>query len=170
MLPRVFVVKALHGGELLRIRNFEPKDLDRVMKISREGNLEGTSAIYLEVYEMCPEGFLVAEVGSYGVVGFVVVLLSTPAEGRIFAIAVDRDFRERGIATELLNAAFDILMSWGAKSVRLEVRVNNYVARRLYRKLGFSDFGYVPAYYSDGEAAILMRKPLSDKAKSSMRA
>ncbi|MHC1579833.1 MAG: GNAT family N-acetyltransferase [Candidatus Alkanophagales archaeon] len=159
MLPKVFAVRVLRDGGLLRIRNFELKDLDRVMKISREGNLEGTSAIYLEIYETCPEGFLVAEVGGV-VVGFVVALLSTPEEGRIFAIAVDRDFRRRGIATELLNVAFDLIRSWGARSVRLEVRAHNYAARRLYRKLGFVDFGYVPAYYSDGEAAILMRKPL----------
>jgi ribosomal-protein-alanine N-acetyltransferase len=45
----------------------------------------------------------------------------------------------------------------GALSATLEVRVSNKKAQSLYSMLGFRMIGVCPAYYADGEAAIIMR-------------
>ena len=45
----------------------------------------------------------------------------------------------------------------GAMSATLEVRVSNRKAQNLYTLLGFRMVGICPAYYADGEAAIIMR-------------
>jgi ribosomal protein S18 acetylase RimI-like enzyme len=50
-----------------------------------------------------------------------------------------------------------IFRQMGALSATLEVRVSNKKAQALYYTLGFQMFGIVPAYYSDGEAAIIMK-------------
>jgi len=44
--------------------------------------------------------------------------------------------------------------------VYLEVRVSNTPAISLYEKLGFRVVGRIPRYYSDGEDAYIMARPL----------
>ena len=45
----------------------------------------------------------------------------------------------------------------GAKKMTLEVRVSNYIAQSLYRKLGFKDGAIRKGYYSDNlEDALVM--------------
>ena len=58
----------------------------------------------------------------------------------------------------LLKAAFNILRKRKIGFVRLEVRVSNTIAQRLYRSTGFMEIGFIPFYYKDGEGAIVMRK------------
>jgi len=146
-------------GLAIRIRNFERPDIRRVKEIEEESLLDGDAELYLELYEEWLEGFLVAERDDE-VIGFVVLVLTPEGEGRVFAIAVDSRYRGKGVGRALLKAAFNTLRKRKIGYVRLEVRVSNHIAQRLYRSLGFIEVGFIPFYYKDGEGAIVMRKVL----------
>jgi ribosomal-protein-alanine N-acetyltransferase len=146
-------------GIKIKIRNFEMPDIRRVMEIEEESSLDGDSALYMELYEDWPAGFMVVE-NDDSVIGFVVLVLTLEGDGRIFALAVDSRYRGWGVGRVLLKLAFNTLRKRKIGFVRLEVRVSNQIAQRLYRSMGFIDVGFIPFYYKDGEGAVLMRKVL----------
>lgn len=64
-------------------------------------------------------------------------------------------FRQRGIGAALLQASErQAHMAY----MRLNVRISNHSAIRLYRSLGYKESGVWPAYYQDGEDALVMEK------------
>jgi ribosomal-protein-alanine N-acetyltransferase len=146
-------------GLPITVRQFGMPDIRRVMEIEENSFLEGDAALYLDLYEEWPRGFLVAE-HEDRVIGFAVLVLTPEGDGRIFAIAVDSNYRGRGVGRTLLKAAFNTLRKRKIGFVRLEVRVSNHVAQQLYRSTGFMEIGFIPFYYKDGEGAIVMRKVL----------
>jgi ribosomal-protein-alanine N-acetyltransferase len=146
-------------GLPITLREFEMADIRRVMEIEEHSFLEGDAALYLDLYEEWPQGFLVAE-HEDRVIGFAVLVLTPEGDGRIFAIAVDSNYKGRGVGRTLLKAAFNTLRKRKIGFVRLEVRVGNHVAQQLYRSTGFMEIGFIPFYYKDGEGAIVMRKVL----------
>ena len=146
-------------GLPITLRPFDTPDIRRVMEIEEYSFLEGDAALYLDLYEEWPQGFLVAE-HEDRVIGFLVLVLTPEGDGRIFAIAVDSQYRGRGVGRALLKAAFNTLRKRKIGFVRLEVRVSNHIAQQLYRSTGFMEIGFIPFYYKDGEAAIVMRKVL----------
>lgn len=80
-------------------------------------------------------------------------------EGYIYNVAVDSDFRCRGVASALINE----LVTYGKKHnfafLTLEVRESNLAARSLYSKFGFIKVGERKNYYSEpAENAVLMTK------------
>ncbi len=153
------VVVTTPRGCTITLRNFEKQDITRVMEIEEASLLEGDPTLYLELYEEWPEGFLVAECEEK-VIGFVVLVMTPEGDGRVFAIAVDSQHRGRGVGRTLLRAAFNTLRKRKIGYVRLEVRVSNNIAQRLYRSMGFMEIGFIPFYYKDGEGALMMRKVL----------
>ncbi|MCK4475949.1 MAG: ribosomal protein S18-alanine N-acetyltransferase [Methanophagales archaeon] len=153
------IIVSTSKGSVIKIRNFEMPDIRRVMEIEEESFLDGESELYIEMYEEWPEGFLVAEKEDK-VIGFVVVVLTPEGEGRVFALAVDSQYRGEGVGRTLLKAAFGVLRKRKIGYMRLEVRVSNQIAQRLYRSMGFMEIGFVPFYYKDAEGAIVMRKVL----------
>jgi ribosomal-protein-alanine N-acetyltransferase len=94
------------------------------------------------------------------VAGFVLGFKHTPFEGRVFWLAVRPGFHSRGIGMRLMLEVLQRFRQMGALSATLEVRVSNKKAQSLYFMLGFRMIGICPAYYSDGEAAIIMRMRL----------
>ena len=56
-------------------------------------------------------------------------------------VAVHHDWRGRGIAGELVEAALGEVATRDGRWVGLEVRADNQVARRLYERLGFREVG-----------------------------
>ena len=77
--------------------------------------------------------------------------------GWIATIAVDSNFRRRGIGTALLHACE---IQLGVPRSRLTVRTSNQGAIILYEKEGYRTIDVWKAYYSDGEDAIVMEKTL----------
>ncbi len=153
------IIVSTTKGSVIKIRNFEMPDIRRVMGIEEESFLDGESEMYIEIYREWPDGFLVAEKEDK-VIGFVVVVLTPEGESRIFALAVDSRYRGKGVGRALLKVAFSMLRQIKIGYVRLEVRVSNQVAERLYRSMGFMEIGFIPFYYQNGEGAIVMRKVL----------
>ena len=66
-------------------------------------------------------------------------------------------FRRRGIARELVGRVASDARNLGARTASLEVRASNEGAQGFYRTLGFEGVGERPRYYSDGEAALIMK-------------
>ena len=76
-------------------------------------------------------------------------------------IAVDLDFRRRGIADGLLERLFELTRRDQRRGYTLEVRVSNAGAIRLYERLGFLASGVRRGYYTDNreDALIMWRDP-----------
>ncbi|WP_127018125.1 ribosomal protein S18-alanine N-acetyltransferase [Anoxybacter fermentans] len=86
------------------------------------------------------------------------------SEVHITNIAVKPSHRRRGIAKKLINFLITQAKERGVTAVTLEVRVSNYPAQKLYRKLGFKEVGVRPKYYQDNnEDALIMWKVLTKK-------
>ena len=97
------------------------------------------------------DGVAVAYVGSQ----------SCPPEADVMNVAVAPAFRRQGIGEGLMIALMDALRDKGMESLTLEVRASNSPAIALYDRLGFTEVGRRPNYYTDPrEDALIMRKEL----------
>ena len=95
------------------------------------------------------------------VVGYA-ALLCAADEGNLVSIGVDEEFREMGIATELLDILYEAALHRGVTSINLEVRPSNNAAICLYEKEGFEYVGKRPRFYRDPEEdAFLYIKQLN---------
>jgi ribosomal-protein-alanine N-acetyltransferase len=78
-------------------------------------------------------------------------------EAHIINIAVNSEYRRKGVAKTLLSRTLDYAKSAKAKKATLEVRVSNISAQNLYEKLGFKKVVIRRRFYPDnGEDAYLM--------------
>lgn len=78
-------------------------------------------------------------------------------EAHISTIAVDPEYRRRGVGQLLLVTAIERAIQLNARLMSLEVRVSNITAQSLYHKYGFKVVGSQPRYYSDNrEDALIM--------------
>jgi ribosomal protein S18 acetylase RimI-like enzyme len=95
--------------------------------------------------------------------GAVCVLLAANGRrrwGRLYSLAVDPQYRNRGVARRLLATSFAWLREQGVTIVRAEVKSTNGAARRLYADLGFTEDGVLPDYYGPGDLGIRLCRPL----------
>lgn len=108
--------------------------------------------------------FLIAEFGGTPA-GYAMILFRRGAAvARLYSIAVDPEYRGRGVAVTLLDEAAQAAAARGADRLRLEFRPSNAAAGRLYERAGFTLLERRPAYYDDGEDAIRMEKRLAPRA------
>src|SRR5207245_11460102 len=63
--------------------------------------------------------------------------------GSVEVLAVEEQYRRKGIATLLLNRLFTVFREKEIDTVTLSVPADEYVAKELYDKLGFETRGYV---------------------------
>lgn len=76
-------------------------------------------------------------------------------------IAVHPDYRNRGVATELIMELTQQLKKRGSRGLMLEVRESNSAAISLYEKHGFVQVGCRRNYYRNPrENALILRKEL----------
>jgi ribosomal-protein-alanine N-acetyltransferase len=150
--------QGMPGGRLV-IRRFVPGDMTPALDIDAEVYGGYDPSIFATFYEYHPSTTLVAEMHGK-VAGFMLGFKHTALEGRIFWLAVRPGHQNQGIATRLLLEELKIFRQMGAISATLEVRIGNRKAQSLYSSLGFEIAGICPSYYSDGEAAIVMKKRL----------
>jgi [ribosomal protein S18]-alanine N-acetyltransferase len=75
----------------------------------------------------------------------------------VMNVAVAPEYREQGIATQLLERLFEVTADDQRRGYTLEVRVSNHAAIRLYERLGFEPRGLRRGYYTDNrEDALIM--------------
>jgi len=82
-------------------------------------------------------------------------------EAHITTLAVEENYRRRGIASLLLEKLHSKAVQMGAHRILLEVRQSNFAARSLYEKYGFSVAAVRRRYYLD-EDGLLMIKEISN--------
>ncbi len=102
--------------------------------------------------------FLVSdEVGTLS--GYILVILRRGTRlARLYSLAVDPAYQGRGLASSLIELAEQSARDAGALYMRLEVAGNNDGAIKLYRKLGYTQFGSYQDYYEDHSDALRMEK------------
>ena len=84
-------------------------------------------------------------------------------EIHILKIAVDKDYRQLGIGTILMNDTLDHYKQKGANHAVLEVRTDNDSAIKMYEKFGFFPLRIRTNYYREtGEDALVMMLDLED--------
>ncbi len=147
------------GNGPVLIRVFKPNDLAEALDIDREVFGGYDPSIFTAFYEYHPATTLIAEINGR-VAGFVLGFKHMPLEGRVFWLAVRPAYQNMGVGTKLLATILSVFRRMGAVSATLEVRVSNKKAQSLYSGMGFRMISIYPGYYSDGEAAIIMRKQL----------
>jgi len=152
------------------LRGFNPGDLDAVMNINRVCLPENYAPyFFMDTFNTLPESFIVAESQSQ-VVGYIMCRiehgfsdmkkLRFARKGHIVSVAVVPEYRNLGIGYSLVQQALAALSSHRADECYLEVRVGNYPAINLYKKMGFDVARTIPRYYFDGSDAYVMSKSL----------
>ena len=155
-------MRAKKEGKLIMnisIREMREEDLDRVMEIEKEAFTPPWSreAFLLELTKNLLAKYIVVlvdgEVVGYG--GIWLIL----DEGHITNIAVDQKHRGLGIGNRLLEGLIQLCIDRNIRAMTLEVRKSNEIAKSLYKKYGFQEYGIRPKYYQDNnEDAIIMWK------------
>ncbi|MEM1945024.1 MAG: ribosomal protein S18-alanine N-acetyltransferase [Nitrososphaerota archaeon] len=148
-----------------------PEHLLDVMNVNRVCLPENyTYSFFESIARDYPRAFWVA-LANGKIVGYIMCrverifsklgLLRVRKAGHIVSVAVLPNYRRRGIASELIRlASYELLNTYGCSEVYLEVRVSNYEAINLYKKLGFNVVAVQKGYYADGEDANIMAKHL----------
>lgn len=91
------------------------------------------------------------------VIGFVGGAIRS-GHGHISGIAVDKEYRMKGIGKSLLRTVEHDFLANGLEEVTLEVRKSNRDAISFYEKQGYKRPYIVKRYYADGEDAIVYEK------------
>lgn len=132
------------------------EDLDEVMTLEKKAfSTPWTRGMYLRELEK-PEGcYLTARAdGLLAGYGGALVILD---EAHVMTLAVQEDYRRRGVAMRILLELIREVEVKGARFLTLEVRRSNQVAIDLYSKLGFQIMGERKHYYIDNlENALIM--------------
>ncbi|MEB3100903.1 ribosomal protein S18-alanine N-acetyltransferase [Ferviditalea candida] len=140
-----------------RFRPMQLADIDQICGIEQEAFTSPwtAAAFQNELMNNLFARYLVMEWNGQ-VIGYGGMWLITD-EAHITNIAVRSDFRGRKLGEKLLRELQDTARVMGANRMTLEVRVSNYVAQRLYEKMGFVPSGVRRGYYSDNmEDALIM--------------
>ena len=100
--------------------------------------------------------WLVAMDGEHlaGYVGSQTVL----GETDMMNLAVDPDYRRKGLGKELILSLIEALRQRGSRCLTLEVRDSNAPARALYEGLGFQEIGRRKNYYRNPKEDALIYK------------
>jgi [ribosomal protein S18]-alanine N-acetyltransferase len=99
-----------------------------------------------------PEGELI--------LGFIVAQANRGGVGHIITIDVLPEGRRRGIGSNLLDAAEQLLRNSRCDRVRLETAVDNIAAQRFYERQGYGVTKTISGYYSNGADAFVMMKDI----------
>lgn len=107
-------------------------------------------------------GFVLENDGNTRVVGYI-ALMQILNESELVSIAVDEEYREMGIAREILDIAYEMAADRGIEMIHLEVRESNEPAINLYESEGFVKDGRRKGFYDKPkEDAILYTKQLTE--------
>ncbi|WP_026582797.1 ribosomal protein S18-alanine N-acetyltransferase [Bacillus sp. J33] len=77
-------------------------------------------------------------------------------EAHITNVALLPEYRGRKLGEALMRKGMAVAVEMGAKTMTLEVRVSNFTAQSLYRKLGFQDGAIRKNYYTDNQEDALV--------------
>ncbi|MCX5875758.1 MAG: ribosomal protein S18-alanine N-acetyltransferase [Deltaproteobacteria bacterium] len=136
-------------------------DLEAVQAIESENPSPWTAGQLASELEQEGGWQFVAEVGASGLVCGFICGRSCVGEGELLKIAVALEYRQQGVATQLVEYTLCYLAEQGVDRCFLELRASNLPAFALYERFGFRRVGLRKNYYaSPPEDAILMEKTI----------
>lgn len=148
---------------MIKYRLANRDDFDEVQSIENECFKEPYSTADLRYeFEENPVNKIVVAECEGKIIGFIDFLI-TFNSATIMQIAVNKKYRNKGIATQLLNemeSLFPKEIDDLVETITLEVRESNEAAKKLYLKNGYKIVVIKSHYYKDGENAIYMLKRL----------
>ena len=108
-----------------------------------------------------PAIFLVAVFPPDSAVAGYAIAFAVGEDGEVLNVAVEPEFRGKGLAGQMLDALLIELAARGVRTAFLEVRESNRAAKALYGSRGFTEIGRRSAYYRRPvEDALVMRRVL----------
>lgn len=154
------------------IRRMKAEDIHRVWEIDVQSfSLPWTESSFRYDYFINKNSRMwvveaIDDAGNPQVIGSMVAWLIID-EVHLGTIAVDPDFRKRGIGESLIRTLLQEMADEDAVRVELEVRKSNNAALSLYQKFEFVIEGERKNYYSDNhEDAILMGLSIGNSSNS----
>lgn len=111
------------------------------------------------VLERRPDTLVLGAFIDGGMAGYAAASFPRSRPARLLSIAVEPGCRNRGIGSDLISCFISRARFRGARKVSLEVRKSSS-AVRFYEGKGFRVKRVLPSYYPDGEAGLLMEKPV----------
>ena len=147
-------------------------DLSEVAKIENSSFADPWSEeSFRRLLGVAPAIFLVALFPPDNAVAGYIVAFSVAEDGELLNVAVDRRFRGKGLAGQMVDAVLIELGARGVRSAFLEVRESNAAARALYGSRGFVEIGRRSKYYRRPvEDALVLRRTLEVAEGDSRRA
>lgn len=148
---------------MINYRSSSLNDIDELLEIENESFVNPWKKEDL-IYELTSNPlnkFLVIEIDEK-IIGFIDYMI-TFNSATISQIAIKKEYRNKGYATNLLNKMEETFIKSGEDAVEyvtLEVRNSNINAQKLYEKNGYKKVTIKKNYYLDGEDAIYMVKGL----------
>ncbi|MDX6495091.1 MAG: [ribosomal protein S18]-alanine N-acetyltransferase [Gaiellales bacterium] len=147
----------------VNVRSLRPSDLDAVERIERGSYPTPWSRSMFAGELAKPSSVCLGAFQGADMLGYLIVARYVDA-WHVMNVAVDEDFRGRGIAHGMLERLFELTVGDVERGYTLEVRVSNETAIDLYKRLGFVETGVRRGYYTDNreDALIMWRDPSSD--------
>jgi len=152
---------------VIDIRKCKEKDLKEINRIELKNfPSPWPLASFKKILEKDSVTFLVAAMNDE-ILGYLIskterdlkiLKLKKKKTSHLLKIAVRNDSRRIGIGSSLMNTWKNQIKTKGIKIAKLEVRVQNKVAKKFYLKRGFKEKNLLEKYYPDGGSAIVMKK------------
>jgi [ribosomal protein S18]-alanine N-acetyltransferase len=152
--------------EPYRLRPAGPFDLDEVVRIESESfpvpwRREFFASELVEAHRYIR--VLARDDGGTPRVGGYLFAVSLYEEFHVNKIATDLRLRKQGYGRILIEDALARARAMASTAVTLEVRVSNAAARQFYKSYGFREAYKRRAYYQDGEDALVLVLPLTER-------
>lgn len=135
---------------MVRVRQFQLSDLDRILPIEQASFQDDAwdEKLFRAFHRKCPELFLVATIRRRIAAYSITCAGSKNAE--LASIAVDRCHRRQGLGRDLLDHTLGELRARNIKTWWLMVDVDNQPGLRFYEQYGFERSKRVKRYYGAG--------------------
>ncbi len=148
------------GGSRLSLRPMTPLDVTEVARIETAAfSAPWSERTFRSLLRRSGVELWVAEWG--GELAAYAILWRVLDEGELANIAVRKDLRGRGIGSGLLSRILKVAEDSGVRSLYLEVRESNGLAREMYARRGFREIGVRKGYYEGPrEDARVLKKTL----------
>ena len=145
---------------MILIRAFSPTDIPAVMKIVSESLGETyPPSLYLTIHSLWRDGFLVILEDDH-IVGFVAAVPAGGKVARVLMLAISPAYRRRSFGLKLMSELNINCVQREIDTVILEVRKSNREAISFYEKQGFTVYGEIREFYSNGEGAYKLMRVL----------
>lgn len=150
----------------LRIRSATTADLDALVELefSAFSGDRISQRSWRDLLTSHAATVIVAEQAGVVIGSAVLLANARTSVVRLYSLAVAAEARRQGIAGRLLEEALHRSRQTGASLFRLETRLDNLGAQRLFERAGFVPFERVDGYYEDGAQAIRYQRALASIA------